>query len=56
MILALSERSIRATEKAWIKMFEGVENDILTYIQSKTGTSRQRLNTHVVALVMCRKM
>ena len=43
MILALSERSVGATEKAWIKMFEGVENGTLADIQSKTGISRQRL-------------
>ena len=43
MILALSEKSVSAMEKPWIKMFEGVENGILVDIQSKTGISRQRL-------------
>ena len=43
MILALSEKSVGATEKAWIKMFEGVENSTLADIQSKTGISRRRL-------------
>ena len=43
MLLALSEKSISATEKAWIKMFEGVENGILADVQSKTGISRRRL-------------
>ena len=43
MILALSEKSISTTKKAWIKMFEGVENGILTDIQSKTGISRRHL-------------
>ena len=35
MILALSEMSISATEKAWIKMFEGVENGILAKFGAK---------------------
>ena len=43
MILALSEKSIRATEKAWIKMLEGVKNGIFADVQSKTGISRRRL-------------
>ena len=43
MILALSEKSVGATEKAWIKTFEGVENGTLADIQSKTGISRRRL-------------
>ena len=38
MILALSEKSISA--KAWITMFDSVENGILADIQSKTGISR----------------
>ena len=43
MILALSENSVSATEKAWIKMFEGVENGILADIQNKTSISRRLL-------------
>ena len=43
MISALSEKSISATEKTWIKVFEGVENGILTDIQSKTSISRRCL-------------
>ena len=40
MILALSEKSISTKEKAWIMIFEGVENGILADIQRKTGISR----------------
>ena len=43
MILALSEKSISTTEKAWIKLFEGVENGILASVQNKTGISKRHL-------------
>ena len=43
MILALSEKSISVRAKAWMMMFDSVENGILTDIQSKTGISRRRL-------------